>query len=70
MSECNPCPFCGSEKIEYVRGTSDSEGVSIARTCTVCGAVGPWIQAPDDHVGAFAASVKWNERFNFEIEAQ
>jgi hypothetical protein len=36
----------------------------------VCGAVGPWIQAPDDHVGAFAASVKCNERFNFEIEAQ
>ena len=62
--ELEPCPFCGSEKLDIVHipgqwGYTPSEDFV---ECLKCGATSGKIEDPDCGTHKKAAAFKWNER--------
>ena len=58
--ECEPCPFCGGEDLEYWAASS----ISGAIKCNQCRTFGPVAKADADEV-AKAAVEAWNDRAEF-----
>lgn len=50
-----PCPFCGSNNLEYQISTEDREGIPTNILCEDCGCAGPWIylKPSEIEVGSF-----------------
>jgi Lar family restriction alleviation protein len=38
-----PCPFCGSDELDYRICTEDREGIPTSIMCMDCGSIGPSI---------------------------
>lgn len=65
-----PCPFCGSEKVDVVEGSTFRWR---AATCADCGAIGPEVRVQTHGTGTREewenkahsdAVAAWNERAN------
>lgn len=62
MIELKPCPFCGSDEIDFQWGTTDREGTPLNAYCFNCGVSGPWIYTTSDT--EFKAVEAWNKRYD------
>lgn len=63
MEELKPCPFCGSDDLEYNFGTPDREGRPTAIVCAECSAVGPYEYCSEYFEEySIIATQAWNNR--------